>query len=479
MHTPKTWPRLRTALWASLWLMTSWALAACGSSAPTVVDGNRYVVSGALSSSQMQCTADAPSRKWAVVVGINFYQDERIPDLTGAVNDAWSFYHFLSSPKGAGIDPFRLRLLLNEEATRRGVEDALGEFLQYACPQDQIIIYFAGHGAPEPDKPEEAFLLVHDTDLNSMVSTAVSMTQLPNFLKWRTGQTGNLLMLIDACHSGNIAFPGQRGFKVGETITLDDTRKAEEARAKSVTKSVDKLVEGNEGWGAISATAPDQFAGETAASCIIGGEPYAGGIFTCYLLEGLSGAADADKDGNVTLGETFDHLVVKVSQARDGKQIPQRSGLLDDSMVLANTKSMAIDIPQVPERYLYETFDQPLRPYAYAAAGLTAAALGAAIFFNLEANSDAQRMDDFVPSTGTRADFDGLRDSRDQNVTLAVTAYATSAALAAITLSLISWEIFDEPEGIEDVYQKEPWLRIGVAPTGQGDGAAVQLQLQY
>ena len=50
-----------------------------------------------------ECKPDTPTRKWAVVVGINAYSDERITNLKGAVTDAWAFYHYLASPKGGAI----------------------------------------------------------------------------------------------------------------------------------------------------------------------------------------------------------------------------------------------------------------------------------------------------------------------------------------------------------------------------------------
>ena len=173
--------------------------------------GNRYVMPAQIQATTQVCDVNIPAKAWAVVAGINFYQDSRIPDLEGAVDDAWNFYHYLVSPQGARFEPSQVRLLLNEQATRSGIEDALGQFLTAACPQDKVVIYFAGHGAPEPNRPQEAFLLVHDTSLDSMVSSAISMSQLPKFLQWRTGNTAQLLMLIDACHSGNIQFPNSRG----------------------------------------------------------------------------------------------------------------------------------------------------------------------------------------------------------------------------------------------------------------------------
>ena len=170
---------------------------------------------------QRLCLPQQAAQKWAVVVGIDKYKDSGIPNLQGASHDAWSFYHYLSSPKGGKVSAKRRLLLLNWQATRANLEYALGQFLANACPQDTIYVYFAGHGAPEPNRADEAFLLVHDTQLNNLVGTAISMRQLPKFLNWRAGQAGHLMMFVDACHAGRIQFPSQRGVKMDEqTETL-------------------------------------------------------------------------------------------------------------------------------------------------------------------------------------------------------------------------------------------------------------------
>ena len=460
----------RWFLWGVLFAST--LLAGCASQ-PTFSEGNRYVVAGNQALAQA-CLADSPSRKWAVVIGVDFYQDDRIPDLSGAVNDAWSFYHFLASPAGGGVDPFRIKLLLNDEATSRGVEEALGEFLEDACAQDEIIIYFAGHGAPEPDRPDEVFLLVNDTELDKMVSTAISMRRLPGFLKDRAGHTGKLLMLIDACHSGNIQFPGKRGVTINTAAGL---KQEAQDRAKNVNSSIDDIIKNQEGWGAISATASDQLAGESVASCELGGQEYAGGIFTCYMLDGLSGAADNNDDNNVTLKELFAHLKSGVQSVRGADQVPQRSGQLDDEMVLVNSKDLNISIPRVPERYKLEDPESALQSWAWATAGLSVATFGAGIFFNLQANTDSKRLDDFDNRDGLKADYKAIEDERTQNILLATTGYLAAAALTVTTFSLLSWDIIDQPESIEDVYEDKPWFELSVSP--QKKGASLQLKMDY
>ena len=53
------------------------------------------------------------------------------------------------------------------------------------------------------------------------------------------------------------------------------------------------------------------------------------GVFTHFLLEGLEGSGDLDKDGIVTFTELFDYVANNVRTATDGRQNPQRSGFGD------------------------------------------------------------------------------------------------------------------------------------------------------
>ena len=111
-------------------------------------------------------------KRWGVVVGINNYQSPQITDLDGAAIDAWAMYHYLTSPSGAQIPISQVKLLINEQATRAQVEGAIGNLK--ACPQDQVYLYFAGHGLPEPSKEENAFLLTYDSAPGNLVGSAIS-----------------------------------------------------------------------------------------------------------------------------------------------------------------------------------------------------------------------------------------------------------------------------------------------------------------
>ena len=439
-------------------LFLSLSLSACQSGSQRYT-GNRYVMPTKSIGTKNHCLTRQSAKSWAVIAGINFYQDDRIPDLKGAVNDAWNFYHYLVSPQGARFEPEQVRLLLNEQATRAGIEDALGQFLTAACPQDKVVIYFAGHGAPEPDRPEEAFLLMHDTNLDSMVSSAVSMSQLPKFLQWRTGQAAELLMLIDACHSGNIKFPNQRGVSAA-SLQNTELGLLEQKRSQSVQTTLTKMVKDQNGWGAISAAASNQTAGESGGICQLAGKDYNGGLFTCALLESFDGKADQNQDQALSLDELFNHVSGRLVSMRGLDQIPQRSGNMSGKQKLFPTIKQKLELPQVPLRYLRETHPQPYRSWLYGSLTLSGIALASSIAMNFIANQSARNANQYTASAATELagpqGYASLSQRYEEDRSMAMQLYISTAILSAVAGGLFTMDILHKPEGEAEVYQRDP-----------------------
>ena len=457
---------------AALTLVALLVASGCATSTPRESrDASPYTVKAPARPAPEQaaaaCRDDAPAQTWAVVVGINTYQDDGIADLQGAVGDAWSFYHYLASPEGARVAPERLTLLLNDEATRDRVMGTLGNFVSSACPQDQVFIYFAGHGIIEPGREDSAFLLMHDSQMDNLVGTAVSMLELPDFLQRRAGNVGSLLMLIDACHAGYVRFPGQRGAgpEAGDRITLFN-----EALTENVTRS--------RSWGAISATTSDQFSFESTKgwrSCQFDNYTYQGGLFTCHLIRGLAGEADDDKDGQIQLGELARHVNQRVVQDSLGIQIPQLSGQLDTRRVLTRTPRHAIPIPHIPEKYLTPEPERPLRPWLWAGAGLTAASAAAGLVFYRQ---EARVTEDI--NVGRRDnDYDDAIAERDTWVLSKTASLSVASVVGAMTLVGLVYELSDQPQDIEDVYELPPLFRIDLDPTTPNGGINATLQLEW
>jgi hypothetical protein len=82
-------------------------------------------------------------KKWALVVGIDQYQDEHVPRLNFAVKDSQDFEEFLKD----------LIHLVDQKATLTGMRQALGKLRAEVQKDDLVVLYFSGHGSPREMDP--------------------------------------------------------------------------------------------------------------------------------------------------------------------------------------------------------------------------------------------------------------------------------------------------------------------------------------
>jgi uncharacterized caspase-like protein len=239
------------------------------------------------------------AQKWAVIVGVGEYRNEGITDLRYAGKDAQSVYDFLRSSAAGPFDQDHILLLKDAQATGQAIREALFVFLQKANYNDLVVIYFAGHGTPDPTRPGNLYLLPHDADLKALASTGFPMWDVKTALS-RHIKAERVIVIADACHSG----------AAREGMTNPINGSFEElftpSRRVILTAADDnELSHEDARWG--------------------GGH----GVFTFNLIEGLKGSADADKNGIVTFSEVSDYVAGKVKVDTNGRQSPQRGGLGD------------------------------------------------------------------------------------------------------------------------------------------------------
>jgi len=129
---------------------------------------------------------------YALVVGNNDYQ--RLPGLKTAVNDAKAVDQVLRTRYG-----FKSRLLLN--ANRYQILSALNELREKLGAQDNLLIYFAGHGELDPINKRGNWLPV-DAELDSPANwiSNVAVTDIIN-----TMQATHIMVVADSCYSGTLS----------------------------------------------------------------------------------------------------------------------------------------------------------------------------------------------------------------------------------------------------------------------------------
>jgi tetratricopeptide (TPR) repeat protein len=137
--------------------------------------------------------------KWALVVGISNFEDPTI-NLKFAAKDATDFANYLSQT--AGFKKDHIRLLTNDAATREGIIQSMGtKWLgRLAAPDDLVVVYVSSHGSPANDDTGVNFLVAHDTDKNSLVSTGIPLQWLSKMIQEQV-HSNRVVLILDVCHS--------------------------------------------------------------------------------------------------------------------------------------------------------------------------------------------------------------------------------------------------------------------------------------
>ena len=150
-----------------------------------------------------------PTRnQWAVVIGVGRYENRAIPSLRYTVADAEAIYQTLIGPAGFKKDHVLLLTDTSErKPTLRNIKWALGTFLgRSAQKDDTVLIFFAGHGAPEVDTRGlerdglAKYLIPGDADPDDLYSTALPMDELQTI--FQRIESERVVAFLDACYSG-------------------------------------------------------------------------------------------------------------------------------------------------------------------------------------------------------------------------------------------------------------------------------------
>ena len=141
----------------------------------------------------------------ALVIGNNDYRDDskQWHDLETALNDARAVAHLLSTQYGFGD------VEVLENATRRDILMALSRLAKRALPNDNILVYYAGHGFIDDDSRRGYWVPVDadGTDQTTFLRNSTIRDEL-NLIASRAKHT---LLISDSCFSGTLLRRGNRG----------------------------------------------------------------------------------------------------------------------------------------------------------------------------------------------------------------------------------------------------------------------------
>lgn len=238
-------------------------------------------------------TKRLPSLKvWAVVVGVAAYN--HMPTLRYTDDDAYRMYAFLKSPEGGGLPDEQIRVLIDEDATRDKILDAMNETFAQAGKNDLIILYYSGHGL------KGAFLPIDFDGFNNRLEHE-EINRILN-----ESEAKYKLCIADACHSGSLL-----AMKSGEVTNV-------------LQNYYTSLGQAQAGTALIMSSKSEETSLESSG--------LRQGVFSHFLIRGLKGEADADHDKVVTIQELFDFVNLSVRKYSGNRQSPLIQGDYDAAM---------------------------------------------------------------------------------------------------------------------------------------------------
>jgi hypothetical protein len=211
--------------------------------------------------------------KWALIIGISKFQKPEV-NLKYSAKDAQDLRDFLV--KEANFAPDHVKLLVDEQATKTNVLAEIGDkwLPHVARPNDLVLIFVSSHGSPSKvDLEGLNYLVMHDTDPNSLYATGLPLQDLAAAIKQRV-HANRVVLIVDACHSG-AANPAKGLVRLGNFDS-------------------DSLLTGT-GQLVICSSEPSQVSWES--------KRYTNGVFTHQLIEALR-----SKGGKISLGEAFQQM---------------------------------------------------------------------------------------------------------------------------------------------------------------------------
>jgi hypothetical protein len=248
----------------------------------------------------------------AIIIGVEKYKS--VPDADFANRDARVFYDYAN--RALGIKPENISLLVDDKANYVAILRAFRTWLPTRVNKKttDVYVFYSGHGLPSEDG-DSLYFLPHEVERDLLDRTAINQREVIETIQRASPKS--VTMFIDSCYSGQS--------RTGTSLLAS-------ARPISIAPKASTDFPSN--FMVISASAPDQISSSSPE--------LKHGIFSYYLMLGMEGEADVNKDGQITVGEMQTYLSQQVTRraiGMDRTQSPQTMGDLNRVLVQANSKT--------------------------------------------------------------------------------------------------------------------------------------------
>lgn len=226
-------------------------------------------------------------RLFVVAVGVGEYDDPQLPKLRYTCKDAKDFSDVISSKKDRPYEEVQVKTLLDQEATRSEIFEAMEWLKQESSPNDICVFFFAGHGFR--DEKDRFYFMPYGAHPDKLYD-CFSATDFRNAAEEINGK---FIVFADACYSGAL---------------LDG------ARSAATMHFVEQLRRTKNGMILYASSTSDTKSKED--------ETWGNGAFTKALVEAFNGAAKEEGSEGLSTQDLERYLYKSVRKTTNFKQTP-------------------------------------------------------------------------------------------------------------------------------------------------------------
>jgi hypothetical protein len=238
---------------------------------------------------------------YVLLVGVSNYVNHKEP-LQYPDNDALNFFAFLRSPEGGAIPSGNMINLVDKVATRRNILDSLHALLKKVSKKDMVIFYFSGHGI------KGGFLPI---DYDGTFEKVVYHHEIYAALQ-KSGARFKMC-IADACHAGSMQ--EQRQF-IDESYQTDFYQQEQQ-----ISSDFAMLLSSTSSENSAEADRLQQ------------------SVFSYFLIKGLEGQADSNRDKRISIQELFNYVADNVRRFTENRQSPILTGQFDRGKIIGIVRS--------------------------------------------------------------------------------------------------------------------------------------------
>jgi len=237
-------------------------------------------------------TVDIRPVLYVLAIGVSAYQHAGVNQLAFAAKDAEDFTACLRRQQNLLYRSVEVKLLTEAAADKDNILDGLDWLVQQTDSRDVAMLYFAGHGIQ--DNQGNFYYLPVNADPGALRRSALSQGDVQATIR---SVAGKIAVFMDACHSGSLMHP-----LTARSLPPD------------IAAVVNELCAAENGAVVFSSATSREYALEDAR--------WQNGAFTKALVEGLSGKAQTNEQGKITVKSLDVYVSERVKELTSGKQHP-------------------------------------------------------------------------------------------------------------------------------------------------------------